>query len=63
MVDWSDQPPLVQRIYNSAVNSTTGVAPAKLLYGEAIDLDRVLLKDPKDTGQSSTVHQYLDNLR
>ena len=60
--DWSDHLPLVQRIYNSLVNSTTGVAPAKLLYGDAIDLDRVLLHDPPPVGESTTVHAYLEKL-
>ena len=63
MEDWSDQLPLVQRIYNSTTNSTTGVEPAKLLYGDAIDLDRVLLNDPTTDSQSSTVFAYLEKLR
>jgi transposase InsO family protein len=38
--DWSIRLPLVARIFNSTVHNTIGVRPAKLLYGNAINLDR-----------------------
>ena len=38
--DWIDFLPLVQRIINSSPHSSTGVAPAQLLFGNAIQLDR-----------------------
>jgi hypothetical protein len=62
MADWSDYVPLVQRTINSAVNRTTGLAPAKLLYGNAIDLNRMLLNPPVDTGPQVTYHQYLQDM-
>lgn len=42
-VDWSLHLPLVQRIMNATPNRSTGVAPATLLYGNAIDLNRGLI--------------------
>jgi hypothetical protein len=45
---WSfEQLPLVQRIFNAQVHSSTGVSPAELLYGNAIDLNRRLITPPK----------------
>jgi hypothetical protein len=49
---WPTYLPLVQRLLNSAIHSTTGVSPAQLLYGNAIDLDRHLFPS---TAQPSTV--------
>jgi transposase InsO family protein len=40
--EWHLYLPLVQRIINSSVNSSIGVAPAQLLFGKAINLDRGL---------------------
>ena len=40
---WSEALPLVQRIFNSTVKESTGVAPATLIFGNAIDLNRHLL--------------------
>ena len=44
--NWTCHLPLVQRIYNSLPNRSIGCAPAKLLHGDAIDLDRCLLTVP-----------------
>jgi len=41
--NWSDYYPLVERIINSQVHSTTKVSPAQIIYGNAIDLDRGIL--------------------
>jgi transposase InsO family protein len=40
LTDWSDNLPLVQRIMNAAVHSSLGTSPAKLIFGNSIDLDR-----------------------
>ena len=40
---WSQMLPLVQRIMNAQVHSSIGVSPAQILFGNAIDLDRILL--------------------
>ena len=41
--DWHIKLPFVQRILNAEVVESIGVAPARLLFGEAIDLDRGIL--------------------
>jgi hypothetical protein len=40
---WSDLLPLVQRSINASVHSATGTSPAKILFGDNLDLDRCLL--------------------
>ena len=42
---WSILLPLVRRIMNASINSTTGIAPSRIIYGNNIDLDRSLFKD------------------
>ena len=59
---WSDYLPLVQRIYNSLPNRSTGVAPARLLYGDAVNIDRSLLTPPAPTGPTVTYTKYLADL-
>ena len=45
--NWSLVLPLVQRVLNTTVHSSTGVAPAQIIFGSAINLDRhVLHKNP-----------------
>lgn len=58
---WSDLLPLVQRLYNTTVNRNTGAAPAKLMFGDAVDLDRQLLF-PTTTGDERTYSQYVQDL-
>jgi hypothetical protein len=60
---WSTALPLAQRIYNSRTNRSTGCAPAELLYGKAVSLDRgLLLKFPADS-QESTYDAYIRKLK
>jgi transposase InsO family protein len=59
---WADFLPLVQRIYNSLPNRGTGIAPARLLYGDAINLDRQLLLQVPEGTDTSTYDAYLVNL-
>lgn len=40
---WSDLLPLVQRSINASVHSATGTSPARILFGDNLDLDRCLL--------------------
>lgn len=42
---WSDLLPLVQRCINSSFHSSIGTSPAKILFGDNIDLDRCLLSN------------------
>jgi len=62
---WSQTLPLVQRIINTSSSSATGVAPAQLVFGGMIDLDRELIvpdsSDGADVGKSVPV--YLQELK
>jgi hypothetical protein len=40
---WSDLLPLVQRSINASIHSATGTSPARILFGNNLDLDRCLL--------------------
>jgi transposase InsO family protein len=67
---WSMFLPLAQRIINASPNSSTGLAPARLLFGDRLSLDRVVLKDaPQATEEGeegqlplSDPHSYVRNL-
>jgi transposase InsO family protein len=43
--DWSLFLPLVQRIMNASVSASTGVTPASIIFGNAVDLDKGLLPE------------------
>lgn len=62
---WSDQLPLVQRIINATPHAAIGTTPARVLYGDAVNLDRRLLRDdpaPADDGQAVAVEAYVQRL-
>jgi hypothetical protein len=40
---WGDLLPLVQRSLNASVHMATGTSPARILFGDSIDLDRAIL--------------------
>lgn len=60
--NWGRYIPLVQRIINATPNRVTGLAPAKLLYGDAIDLSRQLLTLPEEEGRELVYADYLEEL-
>ena len=57
---WSDYYPLMEGIINTQVHSVTRVSPAQIIYGDSIDLDRVILRDKNDP--IITRHQEKINL-
>lgn len=59
---WSRYLPLVQRILNSQVHTTTGVAPASMLFGNAVSLNRMFLTPPPDSPTTLTVADYVHGL-
>jgi hypothetical protein len=59
---WVDYLPLVQRIINDSPNRVTGLAPSKLLYGDAVDLSRQLLVLPDEEDRQQTYADYLEGL-
>ena len=44
----SDYYPLVERIINIQGNSVTKVSPTQIIFGNAIDLDQIILRDKND---------------
>jgi hypothetical protein len=64
---WSIVLPLVQRILNSMTHTTIGVSPAQAIFGNAIELDRVvLIPELKESIDQETISpsakEYLDQL-
>lgn len=54
--------PLVQRILNSTVSSFTGYAPAELLYGGSVSLNRGLIKENCSKELLVKCPEYVQNL-
>lgn len=60
---WShDYLPLVMRILNTAEKETTGVSPAELLFGNVIQMDRIILHPPPKEDESSTPMQLSEHM-
>jgi hypothetical protein len=63
--NWSmDHLPLVKRILNAEQKTSTGVSPAELLFGNAIDIGRRILYEPSlPAGQEPIqLSEYMNNL-
>ena len=60
--NWPRYLPYVQRILNTSVKSTTGVAPTELIYGNAINHDFQFLKKPESASSEKTHHEAIDEL-
>jgi hypothetical protein len=58
---WSDLLPLVQRAINASDHSAIGTTPARILFGDSLDLDRRLLSDMPE-GRTLDVLDYVDAL-
>jgi hypothetical protein len=58
---WSDLLPLVQRAINASDHSAIGTTPARILFGDSLDLDRCLLSDMPE-GRTLDVLDYVDAL-
>lgn len=61
---WREALPLVQRILNAKRNRVTGLSPAQLLFGNAIDLERDVLQGSQDAVHQGTHsgRQYFQRL-
>jgi hypothetical protein len=57
---WSDLLPLVQRMINASIHSSIGTSPARVLFGDTLDLDRCLLTPPP--GHVFDATNYVDVL-
>jgi hypothetical protein len=60
---WDELLPMAQRIINATVHSATGVAPATLVYGGRLDLDRRLLRPAVDYDAASLSEWAQDVLK
>ena len=58
---WSAYLPLVMRIINAQPHSTTGVAPLRLLFGDAVTPQRGLLRDFRNE-RHENVNEYVETL-
>ena len=62
-VEWAIFLPLVQRIMNSEVHRSTGVSPAQIIFGRAIDINRRVFKTPDLVeNQETSFSRYLANM-
>ena len=60
---WSDYTPLVQRIMNSCIHRSTGVTPAEILFGNAVDLDRGIFLDYIPENSSKRLSNWMADMR
>lgn len=60
---WSDYLPLVQRIMNSCTHRLTGVTPAEILFGNAIDLDRGIFLEYKPDDSPIRLSKWMEDMR
>ncbi len=58
---WSFALPIVQRILNAHVHSSTGARPADLLFGIRLNLDRGILC-PMSPSESTVMHSYVSRM-
>ena len=56
-----EQLPLVQRIFNAQIHSSTGVSPAELLFGNTVDLNRRIFTQAK-TIEATSLTDYIDRM-
>jgi hypothetical protein len=60
---WSIYLPLVKRIFNSSIHSVTGVAPAHVIFGHAVNLDRNIFKQSTvSTVDTESMSQWMGDL-
>jgi hypothetical protein len=61
--DWKKGIPFVQRIINSNVHSAIGVSPAKILFGNVIDLSETILYPDRARQLYSNFTSYTDYVK
>ena len=61
-LQWTDLLPLAQRIINASTHSAIGTSPARLIFGDHVDLDRVLLSRPPKPLVDKIVPDYVRQL-
>jgi hypothetical protein len=61
-LQWTDLLPLAQRIVNSSTHSAIGTSPARLIFGDNLDIDRCILSRPAAPVTGIAVTDYVTQL-
>ena len=61
MDNWSTVLPLVQRIFNADVKESLGVAPAQIIFGNSIHLDRGIFLE-QITNHTGTLSEWMEKM-
>ncbi len=61
-LQWTDLLPLAQRIINASTHSAIGTSPARIIFGDHLDLDRVILSRPPKPFVNKVVPDYISQL-
>jgi hypothetical protein len=59
---WSKALPFVQRILNATPHSSIGTTPARLLFGDAVHLDREIFLPTSQSQRTAVVEDYIQEL-
>lgn len=60
---WSNYTPLVQRIMNSCEHRLTGVTPAEVIFGNAINLDKGIFLDYVPGDEETKLSKWMNDMR
>jgi hypothetical protein len=61
-LQWTDLLPLAQRIVNTSTHSAIGTSPARLIFGDHIDLDRCIISKPPKPIRNKPIPEYVEQL-
>jgi hypothetical protein len=61
-LQWTDLLPLAQRIVNSSTHSAIGTSPARLIFGDGVDIDRCILSQPSKPVIGKPITDYVTQL-
>jgi hypothetical protein len=61
-LQWTDLLPFAQRIVNASTHSAIGTSPARLIFGDHVDLDRCILSRPPRELRDKVVPDYVAQL-
>jgi hypothetical protein len=61
-LQWTDLLPFAQRIVNASTHSAIGTSPARLIFGDHVDLDRCILSQPPTPILNKPIPDYISQL-
>jgi hypothetical protein len=61
-LQWTDLLPFAQRIVNASTHSAIGTSPARLIFGDHVDLDRCILSLPPKNMRDKVIPDYVSQL-